>query len=65
MNFKMILGTSLIVLLVVGMALYGYTIYRINTTHSGTVTAQMVYFVSQLVVFVLQTAFAGVIVYKT
>lgn len=65
MNFKMILGTSLIVLLIVGIALYGYTIHRINTANPGTVTTQIVYLVSQLVVFVLQTAITGVIVYKT
>lgn len=70
MNFRMILASSLLVLIVVGMGKFGYTVYAIHaesTTLAGpaVVKAQKWKMITQLVIDLLQFAVAGFVVYKT
>lgn len=70
MNLKRMLSTSLLVLIMVGLMTFGYTVYTIradgtaNTNGAALVTKHQALLYAQLVVHLLEFAMAGIVVYK-
>lgn len=69
MHLKMILSTTLLVLIVVGFITYGYTTYVVNQSQSIAAGADVLQkhgllIYGQLAIQLLQFAVAGLIVYK-
>ena len=67
MNLKMILAATLLVLIVVGMIVYGYIMYAINSDTNGKalITTHKMLVYGELVIMLLQFAVSGLVVYKS
>ena len=70
MHFKLILATTEIVLIVMGLLTFAYTVYAMysdttaNTTGAAVVKAHQYMLYVNLVIQLLQFAVAGLLVYK-